>query len=225
MAKYLIFDSGVLINLAQSCLLSIFRDLNKTFQGEFIIPDTVKYETIDHPIKIKKFGWGAMRIKALLDDEIIKLPETEELVTEKELREKTNEVMDRINNAFSSDGKSIHLVERGESECLALSLLLSERKIENAVVIDERTARMVCEDPEKLQKLMSEKLEAKLELKENGLKEFQKIKVLRSPELMYIAYKKGLIDSDTHKLEAMLYGLKFGGCSISEKEVQAIKKM
>lgn len=225
MTKYLIFDSGVLINLAQSCLLSVFRDLNKSFQGEFIIPDEVKYETIDHPIKIKRFGWGAMRIQALLEENIIKLPKTEELATEKELREKTNEVMDRANNAFSSNGKSIHLIERGEAECLALSLLLSERKIENAVVIDERTARMLCEDPEKLKKLMSEKLETKLEFKENSLKEFQKIKVLRSPELIYIAHKKGFIDSDTRKFEAMLYALKFGGCSISEKEIQSMKRL
>ena len=67
MTKYLIFDSGSVINMTENCLLSVFRDLNKVFQGEFIITDEVKYETIDHPLKIKKFGWGAIRIQSLLD--------------------------------------------------------------------------------------------------------------------------------------------------------------
>ena len=223
--KYLIFDSGVLINLAQSCLLSVFKELKKSFGGEFIITDTVKYETIDHPGKIKKFTWGAIRIQALLDDEIIKLPETLKLVTTEELKTKTDEVMNKANNALSTNGKSIHLIERGESECLALSLILTEKKIENAVVIDERTARMLCENPEMLKELMNEKLETKLDLNEEKLEEFKKIKILRSPELIYIAHKRGIIDSDIKKFEAMLYALKFGGCSISEKEVQIIKKL
>ena len=225
MTKYLIFDSGVLINLAQSCLLSVFRELKEKFHGEFIIPPAVKYETIDHPLKIKRFGWGAMRIQALLDDEVIKLPETINLVTGDELNKKTEEVMNNANGSFLAAGKEIHIIERGESECLALSLLLNERKIDNAVVIDERTARMLCENPEMLKELMSEKLETKVELMSEKLEQFKKINVLRSPELIYIAHKDGLIDSDIKKFEAMLYALKFGGCSISEKEIQAIKKM
>jgi hypothetical protein len=195
------------------------------FQGEFIITDSVRYEIIEHPMKIRRFGWGAIRIQGLLEEEIIKMAEDEEVVAEKELDAKTREVMNLANNSFFSDGKPIHLIERGEAEAMALSLILNKRGITNAVVIDERTARMMCENPEMLRALMESKLHAKLTMKAENLREFQKIKVLRSTELVYMAYEKKLIEQDPSELEAMLYALKFGGCSISEKEVQMMKRM
>jgi len=224
MAKYLIFDSGAIINLTQNCLVSFIRELSHIFQGEFIITDGVKYEIIDHPMKITRFEWGAIRIQSLLDEDLIKMSKDEELVDENTLMEKTKEVMNTANNWLFDNDKPIHLIERGESECIALSLLLREKGIESAVVIDERTARMLCESPENLKALMEEKLHAKLSAKLENVHEFQNIKVIRSAELAYMAYKKGLIEGDKTRLEAMLYALKFGGCSISEKEIQVIKK-
>lgn len=225
MAKYLIFDSGGIINITQNCLVSMFRDLNKVFQGEFLITPEVKYETIDRPLGIRRFEWGAIRIQSLVDEEILRMFDEEELVDSKELKLKTNEVMDSANNALFVDGKPVHLIERGEAECMALSLLLAKKGIDNAVVIDERTARMLCEDPDKLEKIMESKLRAEIKIDYEKLKQFQKIKVLRSTEMVYMAFKKGLIDSDRRKLEAILYAIKFGGCSVSEKEVQIMKKL
>lgn len=225
MTKYLIFDSGPLINITQNCLVSSFRELSKVFQGEFLITEGVRHEIIERPMEIKRFEWGAIRMQSLLDEEIIKLPEDEEIVTQKELSQKTQEVMNLANNCLFSEGKPIHLIERGESESIALSLILSKKGIDNAVVIDERTARMLCENPEYLRELMESKLEAKITINDENAKVFSKIKVIRSTELVYMAYKKKLIDNDRTKLEAMLYALKFGGCSISEKEIQAIKRM
>lgn len=221
--KYLIFDSGPLINLTQNCLISVFRDLETIFQGEFLVTPGVIYETIQHPLQIKRFEWGSMRMQSLLDDEIIRPLEEEELVTNEELKAKTQEIMNKANNAFFSEGKPIHLIERGESECLALASILNEKNIKNAVVIDERTARMICENPEMLKELMESKLHAKLKVNEDNFKIFQKINVLRSTELMYTAFKRKLIDTDKRKLEAILYSLKFGGCSVSEREVEFMK--
>lgn len=222
--KYLIFDSGSIINMTEHCMVSVFRDLAKVFQGEFIITDGIKYEIIDHPLKIKRFEWGAIRIKSLFDEDIIKLAEDEEIATKKEILDKSNEVLNMANTALTVEGKPIHLIDRGEAEALALSIILTKRGIENAVVIDERTARMICESPDNLEGIMETKLEANIEVKKENLKMFEKIKVLRSTEMIYMAYKKNLIDSDKRKLEAMLYALKFGGCSVSEKEVQVMKK-
>ncbi len=225
MTKYLILDSGALINFTTNGLLEVFRELSEKFQGEFLITDTVKYETIEHPINIKRFEWGAIRIEHLLEDEIIRLAIEEELVTAKELTSKTSEVMNMANNALIIENKPLHLIERGESESMALSLLLTEKGIPNAVVIDERTARMICENPENLKKLMEEKLEATIKLKPENLQMFSKIKIIRSAELAYIAAEKGLINGDNRALEAVLYALKFNGCSISEKEIQIMKRM
>jgi predicted nucleic acid-binding protein len=224
MVKYLIFDSGSIINFTQNCLVSMFRDLDKVFQGDFLVTPEVIYETTVHPLRIKKFEWGAIRIQSLIDEEILKPFQDEEVCSYKDLKEKTQEVLNLVNNSLFSEGKPIHLIEGGEAECLALSLILSERKIPNAVVIDERTARMVCENPDQLHDLMESKLEAKLEFKKENLAVFQSIKVFRSTELVYMAFKKGLIDSDRKKLEAILYALKFGGCSVSENELEFMKK-
>lgn len=225
MVKYLIFDSGSIINMTEHCMVSVFRDLNKVFQGEFLITDGVKYEIIDHPLKIKRFQWGAIRIQSLLDEEIVKLAEDEEIATSSEISKKTAEVLNLANTALLVDGKPVHLIERGEAEALALSVILTEKGIENAVVVDERTARMLCESPDNLESIMESKLEADIKVKKENLEIFQKIKILRSTELIYIAYKKSLIDHNKSKLEAMLYALKFGGCSVSEKEIQIMRKL
>lgn len=225
MTKYLIFDSGGLINIAINGLIEEFKELAKIFQGEFIITDSVKYETIERPMTIKKYEWDAIRISHLLEEDIIKLAQDEELTTTKELVKKTSEVMDLANNAFSVEGKPVHLIEKGESEAMALSLILTEKGIENAVVIDERTARMLCENADSLKKLMEEKLHASIKMKPENVQQFKKIKVIRSTELMYIASKRGLIDGDKRALEGVLYALKYNGCSISEKEILTMRKM
>jgi len=225
MTKYLIFDSGPLINITQNCLISAFRDLETIFQGSFIATPGVIYESIIHPMKIKRFEWGAIRMQSLLDEEIIRPLSETELVNEEELKTRTQEIMNKANNALFSEGKPIHLIERGESECLALASMLNERNIKNAVVIDERTARMICEDPKKLKDLMESKLHAKIKVNEDNFKIFQKIKVLRSTELMYTAFKRKLMDTDKRKLEAVLYALKYGGCSVSEREVEFMKNV
>ncbi len=225
MTKYLIFDSGALINLTTNGLIQTMKDLATVFPGDFLITKEVEYETIEHPLHIQKYEWGALRVKDLLDEEIIMLAENY-AVPQNELKKRTDKIMDQVNTAFTSNKQPIHLIEKGEAECIALSEILNERGIEAPVVIDERTARMLCENPEKLRKLMELKLKTKIEMKKDNLKNLEKVKVIRSTELMYIAYKKGLIDvADKRVLEAILFALKFGGCSISEKEIQIIKNM
>lgn len=223
--KYLIFDSGALINITINGLVEAFKELNTIFQGEFLITNAVKYETIEHPMNIKKFEWGAIRIGHLLEEEIIKNAENEELTTQKEIEKKATEVMNLANNSFLVDGKSVHLIEQGEAEAMALALILNDKGLINAVVIDERTARMLCENPENLRRLMEEKLQVKIKMKEENLQQFKKIKVIRSTELMYMANKRGMIDGNSKSLEAVLYALKFNGCSISEKEIQIMKNL
>jgi hypothetical protein len=225
MSKYLIFDSGALINLSQNSLLTIFREIKNIFEGEFLITPEVKYETISHPLKIKRFEWGAMRIDSLVQEKILKIPFDEKIINEAELKEKTEEVLNIANTLFTAKEKNIHLIERGEAECMALSLILSKRGIENLAVIDERTARMLCENVENLKEIMESKLNMKIKINPARVSLFKNIKVIRSTELIYIAYLKKLPNTDNDKLEAMLYALKYGGCSISEKEIEIMKKL
>jgi len=222
MTKQLIFDSGPLINFSMNGILHILKKLKKEFKGDFIITKEVKKEIIDHPSKIKRFQLGALQLKALFDEKIIKHADiTSQQVDE--LRKKRNELMNIANSTFKGKRNNIHLIDKGEAAVLALSLIL---KNNNTIVIDERTTRMLCENPENLRKLLQKKLKTSITAKKENYKYFKGFKIIRSTELAYIAHKKNLIElKDPKAYEAMLYGLKYKGCSISEQEVNTMKKL
>lgn len=221
--KYLIFDSSSLINMTTNGLLEILTELKEDFKGEFLITNAVRYESIDHPLKISRFEWGALRIKQLLDTGVLEL--AEEFVNKRELQKETQKVLSMANNTFFSQGKAIHIIDEGEAEAIALSIVLNRQEIENRVVIDERTARILCENPENLLKIFESKLHLPVKAERKNFNYFKEISVIRSTELIYIADKRGLLKiKDRKALEAVLYALKFGGCSITEKEIQVLER-
>lgn len=220
--KYIIFDSGPLINFSMNGLLPLFKKLKKEFPGKFLITPEVKKEIIEHPQTIKKFQLGALQLKALLNEKIIELP-TLTFQQKKELEKKKIELLNAANNTFYTKNKNLNLIEKGEATTLALSLILKEP---NVVAIDERTARILCENPENLRRLFEKKLHTQIRANEKNYPYFKGIRVIRSTELVYIAYKKKLHElKDPKALEAMLYGVKFGGCSVSEQEIQEMKRL
>jgi len=224
--KYLIFDSGSIINFTTNSLLSVFENLKKEFNGEFLITKAIKHEVVDHPIKVKRFEWGALRVQELINKGILKEAEKLNLVNNDELRKRAKKFMDLANNSYFARNKPLHLIDEGEAEVLALSQMLTEKKHDNAVVIDERTARVLCEKPENIQKLLKKKLHTNVKADTSSFKHFLGFKIIRSTELAYVAYKKGLIrKTDKKVLEAVIYALKFGGCSISEKEARTYRTM
>ncbi len=218
--KSLIFDSGPLINFSMNGILHILKKLKKEFKGDFLITKEVYKEIIDRPIKIKRFQLGALQLKALFDEKIIKYADiTSQQVNE--LRKERERIMNTANSTFRGKNNNIHLIDKGESAVLALSEILEKP---NAIVIDERTTRMLCENPENLKKLLQKKLRTKITAKKENYKQFTGFKIIRSTELAYIAHKRKLIElKDSQVYEAMLYGLKYRGCSISEQEVKTLK--
>ena len=223
--KFILFDSGSMINFSSNSLLSVFEGLKKQFDGEFLITNEIKYEVVDYPIKVKRFEWGAIRIKKLLDDGILKIAE-KGFVDGNELKKRAKKIMNISNNTFFTKHKALSLIHNGEAEIIALSQMLTEQKHEVAVVIDERTARVLCEKPENLQKLMTKKLHEEVTANKDNFDLLRGCNIIRSTELAYVAYQKGLIEEiDPRTLEAVIYALKFGGVSISEKEAQAYGNM
>ncbi|MBW2992561.1 hypothetical protein KY345_05060, partial [Candidatus Woesearchaeota archaeon] len=147
-------------------------------------------------------------------------------VDENELDKKTQEVRETANNTFFSKGKAIKMIDSGEASCLALSRILNEKKINNVVAVDERTLRMLGEKPENLQKLLQGKLHTNITYNKENFKFFKGFKFIRSAELIYVAYKKGLIKlKDPLVLDALLWAVKFKGCSISKDEIDEIKRL
>jgi predicted nucleic acid-binding protein len=222
MTKYIIFDSGPLINFAMNGLLPLFRVLKKEFDVEFLITKEVKKEIIDYPETTKKYKLEALQLKSLFDEGVIKYADiTEDEVNQ--LRNKREELMNAANNTFYSKNKSIHMLDKGECAVLALALILKKPVV---LAIDERTTRMICENPENLKKLLQKKLHTPITSNKKNYELFKNFKIIRSTELVYIANKKGLVDlKDKAALEAMLYAVKFKGCSVSEDEVEEMIKM
>jgi hypothetical protein len=221
--KYLIFDSGPLINFSLNGLLPLFKKIKKEFGGEFLITPAVKKETIDYPETVKRFELEALQLKELFKEGIIKLPELTKQQSE-ELERITNELINIANSTYSAKGKNIELIDKGEATTLALSIIL--KNSQNAIVIDERTTRMLCESPENLRKLFEKKLHTKVIAKEQNYSFFKGFRVIRSTELVYLAHKKGLVElKDPHTLDALLYAMKFNGCSISENEIEEMKEL
>ena len=225
MTKVLIFDSGSLINLSMNGLLYILKSLKEKFDGKFLITNFVKYETVDKPIGIQRFELGALQIQALIDSKVLELPESMGINPEA-LKEETKNFTDMANHFLQARGKWINIVSDAEMSCLALSLELEKRNIENIIAIDERTTRVLCENPSNLERMMSEKLHEKLQLVADNFSIFSKYKFIRSTEIVFVAYKKGLIDLDGKKaLEALLYATKFKGSSVSFEEIEEMKKL
>ena len=222
--KAIVFDAGTLISLAMNGLIDELEELGKMFKGKFIITKEVKYEAIDRPIKIKRFELEAMNIQQLMKKGIIEMPSTFGL-DDKQITKEAQEIMDVANATFSRGDRQIHLVELGETSSLAASKLLTEKGIENVIAIDERTMRMLCEKPENLRDLYKKKFHSPITYKKENLKKFQGYKIIRSCELIYMAYKKGLTDLKGKKaLEAYMYALRYKGCSISNEEIKEIVK-
>ena len=225
--KALIFDSGTIINLSMNGLLYILPALKKASNCRFFITRAVKYETIDRPLNVLQFELGALRIRQLLEQEVLEMPDAIG-ISESMLNKETRRLMSIANHSVQIKGRRdfVEIVSEAEISCLALSSELTKRKIENMIAIDERTTRILSEDPLSLKKTMSRKLQQDVEILEDNFKDFAKFRFIRSSELVYVAYKKDLLNLEGDKaLEAALYATKFKGSSISFEEINVLKKL
>jgi len=218
--KAIIFDASTLISLAMNGILDILEELKKVFKGSFLITEDVKKEVIDKPLTITRFKLEALRVKHLLDKGVL------ELSNEEGIQKRTQDILDMANSSFEGKGKDIKLVSAGEISCLALSEILSKKKILNVVAIDERTTRMLVESPDKLGEFLERKMHTKIISKKTNFDIFKNFKIIRSAELVYIAHKKKLVKiGNGQLLDALLWAVKFKGCSISNQEINEMKKI
>ena len=222
--KYLIFDAGPIISLTMNGMLPVIERLKEVFDGEFVLTPDVKREVVDRPMKIKKFKLEALQVKDMLERGVFKMSST--VISNEKLDKETQRVMKLVNGFLRvrSTGEKISVVHDGECACLAFSNLCGA---ENVIVIDERSTRLAIESPNNLHKLMQKKLHAHLERNDGVLEKIGKPKFIRSPELLYIAFKKDLLGMKKSKelLDALLYGVKFKGCAISSVEIEEMKRM
>jgi hypothetical protein len=225
MKKAIIFDAGTIINFSMNSLLDLFGELKKNFDGKFLITENIEYEVVKRPLKVKRFELSALRVRKMIEDNILELPFSVG-VKRDEIERRTTEFLDIANRTFIARDNYLHLIDLGEASCLALSEILSRKGIKNVVAMDERTTRMLCENPENLRRLLESKLHTKVKANTQNFFQFDKFKIIRSTELAYIAYKNNLINfGNGDLLDALLYAVKYKGCSVSIEEIEQLKKM
>ncbi|MEM4245427.1 MAG: hypothetical protein QW404_00735 [Candidatus Nanoarchaeia archaeon] len=227
--KSLVFDTSSIISIATNNLLWVLPELKKRFRGEFYIVPAVKEEVIDVPIKSIRYKLEAMQILSLIGDGQIKVYRNSFMKKKEELAELANKI-------FRKKDMWIRIMHDAELESLALVLELNA----SAYVIDERNTRMLIENPESLGQLLKDKLHTDIEIDYENLERFKQnvkeVNVIRSAELMTVAYElgimdnylkkeeKAIIDIDLEKnlLHGMLWGLKLNGCAITKNEINEV---
>jgi len=214
--NHLVFDTSSLISIVTNNLLDILEKLSKNFKGEFLIAKSVKKELIDTPITSKKFKFEAIQVSDLIDRGIIKLYKN------LNLQNKTRNTLEIINSIYSTEESNIKIVDEAEVESLVLASSL------NAVyVVDERTLRLVIENPKNLTDLLERKLHRKIKINNKNLNLLHElisnVKIIRSSELVTVAFERGLFNdykADKKEiLDGLLWGLRLRGCAISTDEI------
>lgn len=225
--KSIVFDTGPVISLTMNNLLWLLEPLKERFGGEFYISKTVKEELTDKPLSTKKFKFEALQTLQYIKKGILNVIDNDNT------RKLTSKLLELANNSFKARGNWIRIVHYGEIESLASAILLNSK----ALVIDERTTRTLLEDPQTLIKILQSKLHTRIFVNEKNLIEFKKetkdIKVIRSVELITVAFELGLLNRylpdisnpRENLLDAALWGAKFYGCAVSNKEIKEIIKL
>lgn len=218
----LIFDTSSIISLATNNLLGVLEELKKKFKGDFIISNAVKMEILDNPITSKKYKLEAIMISNLIQNNIFRMN------SNLNIEAKTMNILNICNNLFIAYGNPIHILDKAEVESLVLTQMLK-----GTCVVDERNIRLLVEDYRKLALLLERKLDTKIMINNQIVKSFKaemsNVNIIRSSELMTVAFELGLFKEYENKyankreiLDGILWGLRLRGCAISTEEIDEL---
>lgn len=216
--KKIVVDSSSLITLSSNCLLKTLKGLKEKENISFIIPESVYRESVETPLKIKRFEFNAIKIRNAVTKGILEI-----VKTTPEIKRTMNELSSVTANLCSADGRLLTLINKGEAETLALMKETDAR----ILLIDERTTRMLIEEPQNVMNFLEKRHrcsitfhKGKLDLFKNF---FEEIQVIRSVELIALAYDDGSFEMEMEKskeaLEAALFAAKYSGCAVSANEI------
>jgi predicted nucleic acid-binding protein len=145
-----------------------------------------------------------------------------------EMEEESVLIKDMANSIFFIGQKPVEIIQKGEVETLALAKVVKAP----VAAIDERTTRLLIENPPNLQKFMAYKHKERVRVDQQALLAFNEVlpnlQIVRSTELIALAYDKNLFPPELNQtprdLEAALYAMKYSGCAISYQEIEAFLK-
>jgi len=248
----IVCDASSLISLTDSCFVHVIYFLKKKYSGRFIIPPSVERECVEQPMQIRNYALHAIRLKRAIAENMIDVVEANPArdlpafsierssmsdafckskmhmeSADSNPKAKPGKAAEEIkfiaNNIFHADGTPLRLLHAGEADVLSLALELG---VDN-ILMDERTCRMLCEDPESLRQHLEHELGRQIGINDESLSAFsratRKLRFFRSSELLLLAYEKGYFadykELERDAVEASLYKLKHAGCAIGFGEI------
>ena len=223
--KGVVVDTSSLISLSTNCLLWILDSLKD--KVNFYVTKGVIDESINHALRIDRFRLSGMRLlkrlcKGVLDYIDYDMPLADSLTQ-------------AANSVFIAWRKPVKIVHMGEMSAVSAAVKAGV----NYFLIDERITGMLIDDPNGLRNTLANRLHTKVEIDNRALNRFKElsksINVIRSSDLVSIAYEKGLMDDFIKScsgvkarrdlISGMLWGLKFAGCAISTKDINEYLKL
>jgi len=223
--KAIFFDTGPIISLVMSRLIWILPHLKKEFGGHFYITPAVRLELIEKPISVKRFEFEALQVLKMINDGTLEL-------YEKVPKSNASQLINLANNTFSIGGKNMDIIQEGEIESVSCAMNIDAE----AVVMDERTLRLFIEDCSELKSLLERRFNSEVLADTTKLKAFSQtlksIKIIRSVELVAVAFKMGILDAYIPKekggsellLDSVLWATRYNGCSVTDEEIEEIKQ-
>ena len=204
-------DTGPLISLSSTCLLNLIDEL----PFDFYVPPAVVDESYRAPMHTKQYRFSALRIHRYITEGRLK---TKELG--KDGVALVEEFTRLANSAYVARHRPLRIIQRGEAEAIILSKML-----DNVLLVDERTIRLLIEDPEELKYLLERRTGQNIRHNKDLTDRIQEIAgdvlMIRSADLVAYAYEEGFFGNNNKELvEAALYALRYAGCAISEQEIK-----
>ncbi len=225
MIKAIFFDTGPIISLVMSRLGWILPRLKEQYGGKFYITPAVKRELVERPLEIKRFEFEALQVMKLIREGVL------EVYNEVPMP-KVRKLKLLANSAFKIQNKTMDVIQEGELEAVTSALEIGAE----AVVMDERTLRLLIEDSIRMQKLLEMRFHREVAVDSTKIKEFSqvfnKLKIIRSIELVGVAYELGLLDSYVPDIkngrnilvDSVLWATKYNGCAVTEPEIEELEK-
>ena len=224
--RVLFFDTGQIITLVMSRLVWILPELKKQFGGKFYITPAVKRELVTRPMDIKRYEFEALEALKLIKEGVLEIYDK---VPEKEVAR----LHTLANSSFKLDNQNMEVVQSGEIESVVCALQAGAE----AMIMDERTMRLFIENNKEMKALLERRFNKTVSIDKENMNHFSKelgsIKIIRSIELICVAYKMGLLNSylpaqkDGREVlvEAVLWAAKYNGAAVTEHEVEEIKDL
>ncbi|MBT5342859.1 hypothetical protein HOL59_04690 [Candidatus Woesearchaeota archaeon] len=224
MERILFFDAGPIITLVMSRLIWILPELKKKFGGKFYITPGVKLELVERPLGIKRFEFEALQVMKLIRDGVLE-------VYDKVPKGRVQQLQNLANSSFKIGSKNMDIIQTGEIESVACALQTNAA----AVVMDERTLRLFIENNKDMEKLLEIRFKKNVIADKGKMDDFSNqlkdVKIIRSIELVAVAYKMGLLndyvpDQKGGKgtlLDSILWAAKYNGSAVTTREIEDMK--